>query len=588
MVRGVAAWGASLLLLGSACSGEDSDSLGSGRDSGTSLGEGDATVSPGDDAGTLSDGAVSDAGSDPTLDGSAGDAATPELDGAVPPPRTDLTLSVESASLARCATGAVDVTWQGEPSLPAISVTGLPVGVTYSVSAQGDRAARIALRADNRVPLGTEHQVTVTVGAGEHALSAQAELTIPSTFRVTVKVLDRTGAPRAEAAVTVNGDLESAAKRTNASGELVLEDMSAPYALFVNPGDDASIEYQGLTRCDPTLVGVGSEVGASATLSGTLTAPAGESFDVGGGQFYIGGRGVGPASITAPSGATTSTFSFAPRWTGSTGFPGPIQAVWVRPGPVYVAAGSLEVSATHGAVLTGLTIPLSTSAIATREHTVRVSPGAYSDFTQINLLSFDLGAGRIDALHPGDIFEPGTLVSQPDQSVLVTTTLPEGDSVLAAASRISGGSSTGLDALAVAPAAAGIQTELAFPATAPFSDLLPAFFDTQNDVVTFSWGAIDGADAIVVDFGGSVRAVLPGDATSYSTATVFTRGTPPSTCLGTFHISAVDLDGYGPDADADGSALGVPREFSEFGSGAGRLLGQRDARVYSWWFNDCF
>jgi hypothetical protein len=567
------------LALVTACSGEKSDEFTVSLDGGSELGEGDAGGDP----------LPGDGGPDHTLDAGADasqppDAAEPGGDGGMP--RSDLTILVQDGSLARCESILVDVAWQGEASFPGLTVSGLPTGVSYTLGEPS--AGRVTLRvtADNRVALGQKHTVSVKLGEGASALSAEAELDVASTFRVSGRVVNSEGKPAPNAQITLNDDLVSEPRTTNEQGEFVIAGVSEPYGLFVLPGaEQQAVEYRGLTRCDPAFVSVGARTGYSAGLSGTITPPTSQTFSPTGDRLYVGGKGLEPALVSSPTDTAGSAFSFEPHWTGDSTFTGPIHAVLVRPGPVFAAVGSLDVTAPHGGLIPNLNIPL-TGTLPTRAHTIRFARGAYENENALNVLSFDVGDGHFDALPVDDLPALGTL-NFVDQTASLTATIPSGDTVLSAFGSSSPVSLTSLLALQLAPAATQGDTVFTFPSTAPFADTNETFDDSGSGASTFTWSAIAGADAIIVDLPGSVRAVLPGNATSYSTSTVVARGVVPSTCNGAYRISAVFLDGYDADQDADGSGRSVPREPRDFGDGAGRLLGVQSARVYTWLFYNC-
>ena len=130
-----------------ACSNEKSDEFSVSLDSGSQLGEGDAGGEPDGDGGPAH-----------TLDAGADESQEPD---ASEPSRTDLTVTARSATLARCAEMIVDLAWQGEPSLPAVTVSGLPEGVSYEVSPKGNGKAEVKLTADQRVALGEKHTRSV-------------------------------------------------------------------------------------------------------------------------------------------------------------------------------------------------------------------------------------------------------------------------------------------------------------------------------------------------------------------------------------------------------------------------------------------
>jgi hypothetical protein len=564
-----------------ACSGESSDEFSNTLDSGGQVGEGDAGGDPrldggpgepldaGLDAGLLPDAAVADGGAEPT--------------------RSDVTVKVAGAALTRCGSTTVEITWKGDLSFPGLTVSGLPAGVSYEVSEHSDGKAKVVLTADNAVALGSKGEVTLQLGEGADTVSAKAELAIASTFRVTGKVMNSDGLPQADAQVTLNEDLATDPLTSDASGVFTIEGVSAPYDLLVVPGENVkAIEYRGLTRCDPTIVSVGAPTRNSVILGGTITPPTGQDFAITGDQLLIGGKGLDPAVVMRPSATTSSDFSAFPSWIGESTYDGPLVAVYVQSGPVYSAFGSIDLIAPNGGELVTLSIPL-TQTLPTRTHTIRVERGAYSTVETLNLFSFDVVDGHLDALPASSLPALGTLTFDAEQKASLTTTIPAGDTVLAASAyAVSDGSFVTLTSLIVEPAATQADTVFSFPATAPFADLTQTVRDEAEPATTFSWGAILGADAIILDLSNRVRAVLPGTATSYDTSVVNARVGTVGSCPNGYSIQAVFLDGYDPDTDADGTGRDVPREAFELEDGAGHLIGRQNARVYSWRFNNCF
>ncbi len=575
----------SALALVSACSGERSDELNVSLDSGSELGQGDAG---GDDV-------SADGGPDHTMDGGAqvdqpdasqagGDGGALGSDAGVP--RTDLTVSVQGTSLARCGSVTADVTWQGEPSFPGLTVSGLPAGVSYSVGEPSDGKVSISLSADYRAPLGQKQAVTVTLGEGPSAVSTQAELEMASTFRVTGRVLGNDGQPAAGAQITVNDNLATDPLLSDANGEFVLEDVAGPYDIFIPGVGTQGMEYRGLTRCDPVFANVGAATAHSALLSGTITPPAGDGFVVNTDRVYVGGKALDLAYADRATDVAAAAFEFRPGWMGASTYEGPLHAVLVRPGPVFAAVGSLDLTAPSGAALVTLSIPL-TDTLTTRSHTIHFNRGGYDAGNGLNTLSFDVGDGHIDALPVASLPALGALTFDENQAASLTTTIPSGDTVLTAFGRADPGSFVTLHAYHLTPAATLGDTVVAVPGSALLADAQETLDDSGDGSSTFTWGAIPGADAIIVDLGEAVRAVLPGDATSYSTKTVVARGLVPHTCPNSYTITVVFLDGFDPDGDADGSARKVPTEATEFDTGAGRLLGVQKARVYTWQFWNC-
>jgi hypothetical protein len=572
---------AALCLLIAACSSETSDSFSGDEqangqlDSG--LAEPDAATTEPDDAGR--DAAEPDA--------ALADAGRPELD-ASQPSRTALVLA--SGSLARCAGTSLAITWQGEPSLPPLSVTGVPAGVAYTVTAEGDHAALLTLTADEQLMLDTSFTLTVQGGDGAEELAATtAQVTVPATFSVRARVLDGSRQPLAGATLTVNENLLDAPLVSDAQGEAVIEGLSGAYDLFVVPtpagADREAIDYRGLTRCDPSFVAELAPVYRSAQLGGTLAPPAGQSFDDG--ALLVGGLGVGAAVFVPPSGAASSTFGITPRWFGADTSSTTLSAVWVRPGPVYAAAGSLALDLTHGQPQTGLALALDAS-LPSRAHTIQAELGGYDPTRAfLALFAFDVGNARIEGIHPGIGPDLGAFATSGTTGTLATT-IPAGNSVLVLdADEVFGGSAaTDTKALVLASAAAGGITTFTLPAT-PLLDDVTLTGDYRAEPATFSWAAVAGADAIIVDLPTSVRAVLPGDTTSYVTDLALARSSAPDDCIGQFHISAVFLAGYDADADADGTGRHVPRESADFAEGAGHLAGRTTAIVYSWHYYAC-
>jgi hypothetical protein len=555
-----------------ACSSEGSDTLGDHPETNGMLDGGNAEV-PGDDA------------SIPELD-----AATPELDASMSdaalPPRSALTLA--GGTLERCAQTTLAITWQGEASLPPLGVSGVPEGVAYSLTPDGDNAALLTLSADRQLALDSAFTITMQGGDGATGLEASAQVAVPATYSVRARVLDHDGLPAAAATLTLNENLIDPPLVSDAQGEAVIAGLDGPYDLFVVPTpagpNKEAIDYRGLTRCDPTFVNQLTPVYRSAQLAGTITPPAAQTFDDG--FLLVGGLGLGRATFDPVSAAAASDFTFTPRWFGQDTFGATLEAVWVRPGLLFAAAGSLPFNAESGVPQAGLTLPLG-AGLATRAHTVQAEIGGYdAGRAFVALSAFDTNTGRIENLHPGNSPDLGAFVITGTSGTLATT-IPAGNTVLVLdVDDPFGGGATDTKALALAPAAAGSTTFFTMPAT-PLLEDVTLMGDYRAEPATFSWAAVAGADAIIIDLPSSVRAVLPGDATSYTTDLALARSVAPDDCVGEFHVSAVFLEGYDADADADGSGRHVPRESSDFGEGPGHLAGRDTAVVYSWHFYAC-
>jgi hypothetical protein len=301
----------------------------------------------------------------------------------------------------------------------------------------------------------------------------------------------------------------------------------------------------------------------------------------------VGGAGVGRAVFDPPTAAASSTLTITPRWFGQDAFGTMLSAVWVRPGPVYAGVGTLTVDMSDGQAQPGLALAL-TSSLDTRAHTVQADFGGYdASRAFVRLSSFVAGTARIEGIHPGNGPDLGAFVVTGTSGTLATT-IPAGNTVLVLdADELFGGSAADdTKALVLAPAAAGNTTTFTLPGTPVLSDVTITG-DYRSEPTTFSWAAVAGADAIIVDLPTSVRAVLPGDATSYVTDLALARSTNPDDCNGQFHVSAVFLTGYGADADADGTGRHVPRESADFGEGPGHLAGRSTAIIYSWHYYAC-
>jgi hypothetical protein len=231
-----------------------------------------------------------------------------------------------------------------------------------------------------QVTATTTFTLTATDSSGSSTQTAQVTVAAPITLSGTVT--DEFGNPAPGQAVLITSGSFSQSTVSDANGAFSVPNVPTPYtATVVDSGGEMAIQYQGLTRSDPTLMDLVTVTAPhSATVSGQLsggtfpeTVGYATTLQFASSQTVLGGGGL---SVNATSGAFTGTV----KWAGATTTTGTLYALQVHSAaglPAdYPGYGTLaNVLLQDMGTLAGQTVALSAVTASTLSGTVTAPTG---------------------------------------------------------------------------------------------------------------------------------------------------------------------------------------------------------------------
>lgn len=398
----------------------------------------------------------------------------------------------------------------------------------------------------------TTFTLTATNSGGSSTSTAQ--VTVAPSITVAGTVTDESGVLATGETVLITSGTFSQSTVTDANGAFSVADVPTPYnATVIDSGGGLAVEYQGLTRPDPTLIDFTSVLQPeTASIAGALT----------GGAFPQSG---GATSVLFSSPQTALSSSHLPlvsngpdysgfvKWVGPSSTTGTLYALqWHSSGGLptdYPGYGTVSnVLLQNGASYTGQTIALNSVTTGTLSGTLTAPTGYALDEQD---LYFEPDAG---------VFFP-IVNNVPLTTSTFTFTTPDipNTSLLFIAS-VTGTDGEGLLKTAVSANTTGLSLSIPPPATLT----LPVDGATAVTVTTpFSWTNFTGVTFVL--FSGTPSFVVVTAASTATLPDLTAAGLPlPSSASYTW-----DLIGVGPATTVD--AVAVPGGFFGLVYGVGYL-----------------